>query len=391
MSENKKEENRNRFLTGCDLLDVMVGGGLGEGFPTGKIVNIVGDKSTGKTFLLCEIMAWAYYFYGKKLKIRFDNCESGFTFDIQYLYGFDIKKQTCRSETVEQLSYNFMRFAKDVKEDEFGIYGVDSLDGLTSEQMQDRIKERFKAYEKGKDFSKGSYQMGKPKFLSQEFFPPVADIIEKKNILLVIISQTRDKIDSMFKQQTRAGGKALDFYAHTVLWLSQLKKIKKRDRSIGVVVKAKTTKSKTPRPYRTCMFTLLFDYGLDNIGSNIDYLFDLRSDNGTLLSNANEIIWQGDNVSLTNLKEFLAENNLAENYKNEYKTFKKSNILEYIEGDEERKEKFDRRFGVPLTREESINKIENNKELEKELTKRVKEKWERIEQEIKPDRKKKYR
>ena len=49
----KKEEKINnlRFSTGSDLLDLVVGGGLGEGFPAGKIVNVVGDKSSGKTFL----------------------------------------------------------------------------------------------------------------------------------------------------------------------------------------------------------------------------------------------------------------------------------------------------------------------------------------------------
>lgn len=47
--------------------------------------------------------------------------------------------------------------------------------------------------------------------------------------------------------------------------------------AVGVVVKAKTTKSKTPRPFRECFFSFLYDYGLDNIGTSIDYLFDLRT------------------------------------------------------------------------------------------------------------------
>ena len=50
-----------------------------------------------------------------------------------------------------------------------------------------------------------------------------------------------------FEKYSRSGGKAMDFYAHTVLWLATAKKIEKKENAVGVVVKAKTTKSKTNR------------------------------------------------------------------------------------------------------------------------------------------------
>ena len=57
MSEKKKPKLCFELSTGADLLDLVVGGGETKGFPAGNIINIVGDKSSGKTFLACEIIA----------------------------------------------------------------------------------------------------------------------------------------------------------------------------------------------------------------------------------------------------------------------------------------------------------------------------------------------
>ena len=106
---------------------------------------------------------------------------------------------------------------------------------------------------------KGTYGMATPKFLSSEFFKTQTGKFADKNASLIIVSQVRENLNAgMFgKKHKRSGGKALDFYAHTVLWLTTWIKIKKKDvdgneRQIGVIVEAKTEKSKTPRPYRTC-------------------------------------------------------------------------------------------------------------------------------------------
>jgi RecA/RadA recombinase len=77
-----------------------------------------------------------------------------------------------------------------------------------------------------------------------------------------------------FEKFSRTGGKALDFYCHTVLWLANINKLKKKGRSVGVTIKAKTTKSKTPRPYREIFFPILFDYGIDSVTASMDFLFD---------------------------------------------------------------------------------------------------------------------
>jgi recombination protein RecA len=394
MAKQPVEKQVPRFGTGCDVLDLVVGGGQGMGYPAGKIINIVGDKSSGKTFLACEIIANAFHRYGTKLKWVYDDAESGFTFNTKELYGVEIMpqnpKERVKSRTVEDMFCNYKLFLRNLKEDELGIYVVDSLDGLTSDENEKRGAERLKAFEEDKEFKQGSYQMGAAKFLSQEFFKGITEETEEKNCLLIIISQVRANIDPMsFDKYTRAGGKALDFYAHTVLWLAYLTKIVRKERSVGVVVKAKTTKSKTPRPYRECIFTLLFDYGLDNIGTNIDFLFDLRTDAGRMNKEGNAIIWDGKDQTVANLQAFLEQESHLEKYKKEYKNIKKSDMLQYIKETPELEANFAKFFGSPMSRDELISYIEQKK-LSKELTRRVIEQWEAIEESIRSNRPPKY-
>lgn len=384
-----------RISTGCTMIDLVVGGGEGLGFPTGKVVNIVGDKSSGKTFLGCEIVAKNSHKYGKRFKHNYDDGESGFTFNTKHLYGMDIiTEDTLKSKQIEEMDVNVTRFLKSVKKDEVGIYVIDSLDGLSNDDIEERAVKRYNAAEAGKEFKEGTYGMKTPKFLSQEFFRTKTKEFEEKDTLFIIISQVRENIDPMsFKKWTRSGGKALDFYAHTCLWLANVKTIYKKDKAVGVVVKAKAEKSKTARPYRDCMFTLYFDYGIDNIGTNLDYLFSLRTESGNLETRASqEIRWTGNEITLATVKAFLEEIKMLEKVKEEKKNGNLSLdfCLEWIDDHEDIKKIFKSKFGETLTREELIAKIEQDPKMEKELEQRVIEKWETEEKEALTARKRKY-
>ena len=406
-----------RFLTGNTLLDMVVGGASNfYGFSVGKFINIVGDKSAGKTFLANEIIAHAYHNNSKKqFKWIYDDCEAGYSFDTVSMYGFEIVPKDSEgkpihksSETVEEAFVNIHNFANKLKEGQFGIYVLDSLDGLTSDEADEQADARVKAVNAGKSYDKGSYKMGKPKYLSNEFFPQLCSLIQNKNILVIIISQVRENINQFsFEKYVRAGGKAMDFYAHTVLWLATLKKISKKKKPVGVVVKAKTTKSKTPRPFRDCLFSIIFDYGIDNIGSNLDYLYELRTDGGELTPAAKSISY-GDgevkkqtakslqkwletmpcqkamprNKGTSALHHFLSENEKA----------KVDLMLDFIETYPELKKEYNKEFGQggqTFSRDAFIEHIESNG-LEKELAERVIEKWESIEVDIASKRKKRY-
>ena len=382
-----------RFRTGCTLLDLVVGGGEGLGFPAGKVINFVGDKSSGKTFLGCELIAKNKAVHKDRLRHNYDDGENGFTFDTKHLYGINIMdKDTMRSQQIEDMDSNVHKFLKNLKKDELGIYVLDSLDGLSNDEIEQRSVDRFNAHEKGKEFKDGSYGMKTPKFLSQEFFRTKTKQFAEKDTLFVIISQVRQNIDKFsFQKWARSGGKALDFYAHTVLWLATVKKIVKKGKVVGVVVNAKADKSKTARPFRDCTFIIYFDYGIDNIGSNLDYLFDLRGEDGDLKKCAQEIRWTGIPSNLTNVKQFLEDNKLLEKVREGKKgALALDYMIDWISENEAVKKLFDVKFGTPMTREELINKIEQDPKMEKELEQRVIDMWEAEEQAAKTIRKRKY-
>lgn len=393
---NEIVSNNIRFRTGCKLLDMVVGGNKGVyGFPSGKFINIVGDSSSGKTFLSNEIIAWGYHNFDKdKFKWVYDDCESGYSFDTMSMYGFDVMPDDpIHSTTVEEAFCNISDFADSLNENQFGIYVLDSLDGLTSQEQDDRANERIKAFHSDKSFDKGTYGMGKQKYLSQEFFPQLCSKIENKNILVIIVSQVRENVDMFsFEKFSRSGGKAMDFYAHTVLWLATAKKIEKKDRRVGVVVKAKITKSKSPRPFRECFFSFLYDYGLDGIGTSVDYLFDLRTDKGELNTKAKSIQWCGDELNADELRCFLEEKDLTKKFERSRHFDGKYSIdsmFDFIQSKKEYRELYTEKFGNSMTRDELILWIESEN-IESELDKRVEDKWEAFEESIKSNRKKKY-
>lgn len=350
---------------------------------------------THNTFLSNEIIASAYYTYPKgKFKWVYDDCERGYSFDTQSMYGFDIipsdpEKVVC-SSTVEEAFCNIANFADSLEDDQFGIYVLDSLDGLTSEEQNSQADDRLKAFNNGKEYDKGSYGMGKPKYLSREFFPQLCSKIQDKHILVIIISQVRDNVDMFsFEKFKRSGGKALDFYAHMVLWLATAKKITKKERTVGVVVKAKVTKGKVPRPFRECFFSFIYDYGLDNTGTSIDYLYDLRTATGELSSSAKSIRWGNDaeKPTVPLLRHWLEDEGLTDRFEGKKPTV--DNVIEFVKTNPDYRKKFEERFGMVMTREELINYIEDSG-LQEELRRKVEDKWEESEDAIRSSRRKKY-
>jgi recombination protein RecA len=407
-----KKQDILYFNTGITLLDLLVGGASDVfGYPAGKFINIVGDKSAGKTFLANEMIAFAYHnFDKKKFKWIYDDCEAGYSFDTALMYGFDILPGIKNSKTVEEAFVNISNFADSLKQDQFGIYVLDSLDGLTSDELNEQAEDRIKAANAGKNYDKGSYGMSKPKYLSKEFFPQLCSKIQDKNILVVIISQVRENIQPFsFEKYTRSGGKAMDFYAHTVLWLATLKKINKKDKPVGVVIKAKTTKSKTQRPFRSCQFSIVFDYGADNIGSNLDYLYDLRTDKGELTPAAKSIAWGNDNcekMTAAKLKKWLMLQKISTQsrgkkektqsaidiYLKDNEKIKLDLMLDFINTIPQLKDLYNREFeggGKVMARDALIRYIEDNA-LETVLAEKVITKWESIENDIASNRKKRY-
>ena len=419
----KKEETKENFgvvaeprvSMGSDLLDLLVGGDKGVyGLPFGAILQLYGDSSTGKTFVKNEIIA-ATYWALKKLGIPFtwesDDCETGDTFDTSRMYGFDIHPSDRRigtkvvhdSETIEEMDAKLSLMIQSIPAGAFGIYAVDSLDGLADATKKKKEAERLKKLESGDEVvDAGDYGAQIAKFLSQDFFRNKHRALEKAHILLVIVSQTRTNMGAgnYAPKRKTSNGDAMEFYCHTRILFKRVSDIVKNGKKVGVYVKATTTKSKTPRPYREVFYSAYFDYGIDNIGSNIDYLFDLRTaDEGKLKKSAEAIAWSENakSKSFDNLKQWLQDNNLMDACKADKKATTNSTalsagwILDWVNGkDQSIKDSFDAYFGEEYTRDELIKLCEDNPEMNAELTRRVREKWEALEDAVATNRPSKY-
>lgn len=316
-----KPTSRVEFLSsGSTTLNLALSSkGKKGGWARGRVVNIVGDGSSGKTLLALELCFWCFKWIKKivskifprikKVIIVYNNCEGVMDFPLEKMYGqkfCDAVTWIC-SPNIEQMGRDYYRRVGNLKKGEFLLYIVDSWDALKSWKDIARFEE---AVEKDEE-EKGSYNLEKQKF-SSAFFASLAGKLERNKIdsTLVIVSQVRTKIGVTFgKKQYRAGGKALDFYTHQVAWIREVQKLrkskKKEKRVYGIVSAVKIERSKVAKPFRESEFTILYDYGLDDLNSMIDYLWGKK-----------KIKFDGE--SFKTRKQFIKyieENNLEEELK----------------------------------------------------------------------------
>jgi protein RecA len=245
--------------SGCKLLDLALGGGWARR----RIANIVGDKAVGKT-LICIEAAANFAQIEPKGKIRYREAESAFDNSYAAALGFPVDRVDFGEpvDTIEDIFEDLEKVLKGAKGPE--IYILDSLDSLSDRAEMDR------------NIDEGSYGMGKAKMLSQMLRRLVRDLAHK-DVTVFIVSQVRDNIGVTFGRKTaRSGGRALDFYASQVLFLSQLGKLDKTISNIkrvtGVKVRAQIDKNKIGLPYRECEFPILFGYGIHDWKACAEYL-----------------------------------------------------------------------------------------------------------------------
>lgn len=381
--------------SGAELLDLIIGGG-GYG-PVGKIVNIIGDSSTGKSFYTCEAIYQAKKIYGDKLKVRYNDAESGFNFNTEELYGYSMLPYVTQTPTIEEFAADLNQFCTTVnaKKDEVGIYVVDSFDGLGSDSDIEEFEERLEAHEKGKEYKKKSYDMGKQKF-SSKLFRTLSQTVEQSNVLLIIISQIRDNIGVSFGQKwTISGGNALKFYSTIRLFLRVCDKDIRENRQVGQTIECTGMKVRSKYPYRKVHVNLLFETGIDAVATHIDYLYDLREDYGKLkdASVTNNIAWKEETqeVNSKTIREFLETIGRYEEMEEEFKdngTRKtQGNLIDWVKARPEVQAQFIEHFGV-MDRESLIEYV-YEQGLEEEIAQKAVAKWLAVEERIKPRRPKK--
>jgi recombination protein RecA len=299
-----KEKAVDFIASGCVLLDNVMGGG----YPVGRVVNIVGDKSTGKTLLAIEVCANFRQKFSEG-KIYYHEAESAFDKPYAELLGLPVNSiefvrdlepgklsevELKELATVEGLFKKLDEIIteKSKKKSKIpALYIIDSLDALSDKAEQER------------EMGEGTYGANKAKAMS-EMFRRMITKAGSVHLTIIFISQIRDKIGVMFgRKWDRSGGHALDFYASVVLYLAEVEKIKKTirgvERVIGVWIKANAEKNKIGLPFRNCEFPILFGYGIDETAACLYWLktvkgleeigFDSKMGDADIYSLANDL------------------------------------------------------------------------------------------------------
>ena len=252
--------------SGSTLLDCVIGGG----WPLGRIGNIVGDKSTGKTLIAMEAIANFFLTYPQG---RTAYLEAEAAFDEEYADRLGIPVSQIEFEyeldTVEQFFKKLESLCKELEPTKKpALVVLDSLDALSD------------AAELERGIDDGSYGAGKAKKMS-ELFRRLVRQIKRTRICLLIISQVRDNIGVTFgKKYSRSGGRALDFYASQVIYLAHLKQLSMTRRGVkrayGICIKAKCDKNKIGLPFRECEFEIHFGYGIQDLKSCEEFLSTIK-------------------------------------------------------------------------------------------------------------------
>lgn len=261
------EQKELEFIpSGCTLLDCVLGGG----WPLGRISNVVGDKSSNKTGLSVEAIANFRVKYPNGL-IWYQDAEAAF--DIQYakLLGLPDDENTYVIDDIRGVedTYNLIKQAtQEVKEKKtVGLYVLDTLDAILPDKKTDEMDE--------------GYDAARRAALINSMITRLVGEIESSNIHFMIVSQIRENIGVMFGEKyKRSGGKALDFYATQILWLNVMGKLSRTIRGVkkvyGITVKANAKKNKVGLPFRECEFPVIFNYGIDDYTSNVEFLKGIK-------------------------------------------------------------------------------------------------------------------
>ncbi|TDR82049.1 recombinase RecA [Paludibacterium purpuratum] len=285
MSDNQITENLQVISTGSLGLDLALGVG---GLPRGRVVEIYGPESSGKTTLCLQVVAEAQKLGGTCAYIDAENA-----LDPVYAQKLGVKVEDLlisQPDTGEQaLEICDML----VRSSGVDVIVVDSVAALVP-----------KAEIEGE---MGDSHVGLQARLMSQALRKLTGNIKRTNTLVIFINQIRMKIGVMFgNPETTTGGNALKFYASVRLDIRRIGSIKKGEEVVGNETRVKVVKNKVSPPFRQAEFDILYGEGISREGEIIEMgvQHGFIEKSGAWYSHNGQKIGQGKD----NVREFLKEN-----------------------------------------------------------------------------------
>ena len=271
--------------TGSLSLDIALGG---VGIPRGRVTELFGPESSGKTTLALHVIACAQRAGGVA---AFIDAEHALDTTWAKRLGVDVSSLLVSQPDTGEQALDIVEML--IRSNSVDVIVVDSVAALTP-----------KAEIEGE---MGDAHMGLQARLMSQAMRKFTGVIGKSKTALVFINQIRKKIGVMFgNPETTTGGKALKFYCSVRIDLRRITTIKDSTGAIGSRVRARVVKNKIAPPFRDTEFDIMFDSGISYEGDLLDLALacQVAEKSGAWLNYGEMRLGQGRE----NAKKFLAEN-----------------------------------------------------------------------------------
>lgn len=283
--EDNQTLNVESIPTGSISLDLALGVG---GIPKGRIIEIYGPESSGKTTLAMHMVAEVQKKGGVAAFIDAEHA-----MDPEYAGKIGVKLNdllVSQPDTGEQA----LDIAETlVRSNAVDIIIIDSVAALTPRaEIEGEM---------------GDSHMGLQARLMSQALRKLTGIISKSKSTVVFINQIRMKIGVMFgNPETTTGGNALKFYSSVRLEVRKSAQIKQGEKIVGSRVKVKVVKNKVAAPFRTAEFDIMYNEGISRVGD----LLDVGVAYGIILKNGNTFSFDDSKLGVgrENAKNFLRQN-----------------------------------------------------------------------------------